>query len=160
MKKRIIKQNDRGSKFCNPFNCRSFIYNNIEYEIPTEHVSVLLYLFLYGIASKSLWKLFKVTDKDGNWVEIPNIRICKTISRLARTKGCEHTHEYATIMDLLTNEAINNNLVIDRDDFDVATFNKWNKEVFSPWLRTFILRNYPNIINELAEIFPKIKVFC
>ena len=159
MKKRIIPKTNVGSKFCNPFSCRSFRYNNKEYEIPTEHIAVLLYLFIYGMAPKSLWKLFEVKDPEGYWQPLHNIRICKTISRLARTYGCEHTHEYAIVMDLLTNEAMDNKMVIDRDDFGASNFNWWNKMVFSPWLRNFILWRYPNIINELAEAFPEIKIF-
>lgn len=159
MKKRKIPTNSQYSKFCNPFNCRFIRYNKKEYEVPTEHISNLLYLYVYGMAPKSLWKLFEVKDTNDNWIPLHNTRICKIISRLARTKGCEHTNEYSTIMDILTNEAIDNKMVIERDDFDAASFNWWNKMVFSPWLRTFILWRYPNIIKELEEAFPEIKIF-
>ena len=83
----------------------------------------------------------------------------KVLSRLARTCGCEHTTYFATVLDEMVNEAIKENLMIDRNNFTPKEFNNWGREILAPWIKIYILKKFPNIINDLKKTFPKIKVF-
>jgi hypothetical protein len=157
--RRYIPQNNINTSFCNPFAEGVFKYNGTIYNIDQD-TAILLYLYLYGLTSKSLWKLFYIKKYgDEAFYELPKIHLFKVLSRLDRTGGCKRNHKFATMIDKMYRAAKRKDIIVDRRDFTPKEFNNRGREVFIPWVQIYILDKYPNIINDLKKSFPNIKIF-
>ena len=145
------------SKFINPFLLKSFIYNNKEYDCSDSHIQTLLYMYMYGLnTSKAICSLFSIKTPSGV-IELPWRRLSKLMYRIDQTKGWEHRDEYTTMMDSMYRDALTDNMVLDYED--KHTFNRGTKTLWDSWVKTWIFKNYPNIIKELHKKYKDIKIF-
>lgn len=159
MKKRKVDFHYSESNFSNPFSEGTFMYDGEIYECDP-HDQVLLYLYIYGLTPKGLWKLIKThMQKSPEYIELPKIYLFKTLSRLARTGGCIRSNEYCEMLDDLCDRATKEGILVERDDFTALEFRKRGKEVFEPWVQYYILEKYSHISKYLRNKYPKVKIF-
>ena len=145
MREIVIDRYTRGG-FQNPFTEGVFIYDHELYKC-NEHQQMLLYLFLYGLTSNKFIKLFQIySPRDGGWVVLKKRLIWNLLYFIDKDGGVKETNEYTTMMNDLYKEAKKRDLIS-------------LSELSPGWLPLYILQKYPNIIKELHESYPKIRVF-
>lgn len=145
------------SKFVNPFVCGSFFYNQKEYDCGDSHIQTLLYMYMYGLnTSKAICSLFYIMVPQGI-IQLPWRRLSKLMYRIDQTNGWEHLDEYTTMMDTMYRDALKDNMVLDYKE--KQTFNHGTKTSWDSWVKVWIHKNYPSIMNELGQKYKDIKIF-
>ncbi len=147
------------SKFLNPFSLGTFYYDCRRYDCSDPYIQMLLYLFMYGMnTSKNICYLFSIYDPYyGDIVKLPWRRLSKTITRLVPTDGVVVRDPYTEMLQGIYDSAVADNMVLDyRDKF---AFNSATKTTWDSWIKTWILKNHPEIFQQLQATYPKIKVF-
>lgn len=147
------------SKFLNPFSLGTFYYDGKKYDCSDSYIQMLLYIFMYGMnTSKNICYLFSIYDPYyGKIIELPWRRLSKTITRLVPTDGVIVRDPYTEMLQGIYDSAVEDNMVLDyrdKETFFDATSNTWDS-----WIKTWILKKYPKIFQQLQAAYPDIKVF-
>ena len=136
----------------NPFMSGVFLYDGKFYSC-NSHQQVLLYFFFYGLHYQEFDPLVKIPT--GRFVEvIPSRNIFRVLHKMSRTNGIKEADEYTWALNKIYEEA-----VLDRLPLSFIYYQVPLRDSDVNWLKEKILDFFPNIIKELHQSYPKIRLF-
>lgn len=145
------------SKFFNPFKVGKFEFNSNLYYCENDKSQLYLYLYLYGLCTRSMQCLFRIYTPEG-LIVLPKRDFQRIIYQIHKFGGCYRHDAYSRMLDDLAKDAYDSPVGVDRNN-NRELFLTVKDVIWDSFIRTWIYTNYLDIIEYLQEKYRDINIF-